>query len=148
MNPNLPGSQQPQVTALRQKIRLLNFPSIPRFIPERLLSLQTLNYIKLFIVGSISILLVGKIISEGIILNDNIKESNKIKLVREQIINEVSHLKVLESQYKNYKDIYLRIALLDYKLGNNDESRRYIKKSLQVDPNFREGLVLGEKVGL
>ncbi len=44
--------------------------------------------------------------------------------------------------------VYYKIASLDYRVGNIDESKEYLKKALEIDPNFKDGYVLGAKVGL
>jgi len=81
-------------------------------------------------------------------ISQNFDKANKTKFAREQLTTEVRNLKILETQYKNYRDIFFRIAILDYRLGNLTEARTYIKKSLEVDPNFNEGLAFGKKVGI
>jgi tetratricopeptide (TPR) repeat protein len=148
MNNNLPNEQIPQsypgVIAPREKY----FPSIYRFITERLISVKLLHFTIIIITCLISVLLVIRIIQQSTLIRQNLDETKGLKAQREQIIGELKDLKVLEPQYTGYRDIYFRIATLNYQLGNIDESKKYIKKALEVDPNFKEGQVLGEKVGV
>lgn len=37
----------------------------------------------------------------------------------------------------NYRDGYLKLALLYYKLYENEKAREYLQKALELDPNFK-----------
>src|SRR5664279_2938578 len=148
MNNKLPNEQIPQsyigVIAPRKKY----FPSISRFITEHLISVKLLHYTIIVITCLLSVLLLVRIFQQSTLIRHNIDESNRLKMQREQLTGELKNLKVMEPQYTGYRDIYFRIATLNYQLGNVDESKKYIKKALDADPNFKEGQVLEEKVGL
>lgn len=67
---------------------------------------------------------------------------------RAHLEREVSYWQQVADKYKGYRDVYYRIATLQFKLGNVSASQEYVKKALDLDPNFPEGRVLGTKVGL
>ena len=66
---------------------------------------------------------------------------------RLELQNEVAYWEQIANKYQGYRDVYYRIAALQYKLGNTVTSSQYVKKALQLDPNFPEGNVLGMHVG-
>ena len=65
---------------------------------------------------------------------------------REAVSKEISYWKNISSQYEDYRDVYFRIAALEYKMGNTQQSTEYMQKALLLDPNFEAGKVLGEKI--
>mgnify|MGYP004417280321 FL=1 len=60
----------------------------------------------------------------------------------------ITYWEGISEKYKGYRDVYYRIAALQFKVGNVAASQEYVKKALELDPNFPEGHVLGAKVGL
>jgi len=78
----------------------------------------------------------------------NIKQRESLAQERIQLQNEVNYWEAIAQKYQGYRDVYYRIAALQYKLGNTNESQKYVKKALELDPNFPEGHVLGAKIGL
>lgn len=132
------------VTALRNR---KYFPSIFRFIPEYTFSRRTAYYGKLIIISFAATLLCLGIIQQSMTIDQNVQKLKQIRLERQQIAKEIRYLQTLEGEYAGYRDMYYRIAVLEYKLGDINHSKQYIQKALAVDPNFREGRVLGEKIG-
>lgn len=49
------------------------------------------------------------------------------------------------SEKPNYRDGYLQLAYLHYKLYENEKAKEYLKKALELDPNFEPALEL-EKI--
>ena len=47
-----------------------------------------------------------------------------------------------------YRDGYLQLAVLNYKLWQNEKAQAYLKKALLVDPNFEATLKLKQLVSL
>ncbi len=83
----------------------------------------------------------------GIIWN-NVKQQEVLAQQRLELQNEVKYWEGIANKYQGYRDVYYRIAAIQYKLGNITESQKYIKKALELDPNFPQGHVLGAHVGL
>ncbi len=150
MKRNLPKSHSETAVpaTLPQKRRLVDFPNIYRFITERQFIEKSLSISKVLIISVVSGLLLAQIILRSMTLLHNLEEEKRITNVRAQINGEVNYWKKVAKEYKNYRDAYYQIAVLEYKLGNIDDSKKYVKKALELDPNFKSGNVLGEKVGL
>ncbi len=115
------------------------FPKITRFITESW---------KMMVVSFLSGLLIMGIFLQGLSLQKNLAAERKTSTDREKIAIEINRWKKNLEKYPDYRDGYYKLASLEYKLGNIEESKKYIKKALRLDPNFKEGQVLGAEVGL
>ena len=124
-----------------------HFPNIPRFITEKLFSGRAFFFLKYIFVGAISGALLIAITLQGVELRGNARQAEQVAQDREQVMQEIVYWKQIADTYSGYRDIYYRIATLQYKLGNTTEAKVYLKKALDLDPNFEEARVLGEKVG-
>lgn len=45
--------------------------------------------------------------------------------------------KDIATKFPNYRDAYFQVAILSYRLGDRQEQELYIKKTLELDPNFQ-----------
>lgn len=115
------------------------FPRITRFITESW---------KLIATSFISGILLILIMIQAANLYNNTQKIKKVKRDHEKVVREIKYWKSTLGKYDNYRDSYFKIASLDYRVGNIDESKEYLKKALEIDPNFKDGYVLGAKVGL
>lgn len=77
-----------------------------------------------------------------------IKQQQYLAQERVRLQREIQYWQGVADKYKGYRDVYYRIASLQYRLGNVEESQKYVKKALELDPNFPEGSVLGAKIGI
>lgn len=58
---------------------------------------------------------------------------------RGKIIFEISHWEKIATNYKDYRDAYFKLAVLEYQLGESEKSKNYLDKALELDPNFEKG---------
>ena len=77
--------------------------------------------------------------------------TNLVKLrvaQRERLVVEtqVSHWQGVVNRYKNYRDGYYQLAVLEYRLGNNQAAYDYSQKTLEMDPGFKEAKQLLEEI--
>lgn len=124
------------------------FPKNLRLITEHSFSKEQSQQIKVILASIVSLFLLGLIFIQGVVLWDNFNQHIAFQQEREQLQNEVTYWEGVANKYQGYRDVYYRIAALQYKLGNTVESQNYVKKALELDPNFPEGRVLGAKIGL
>lgn len=123
------------------------FPSIFRFIPEKPLSSQkNIRLAKISIISTVSAILLGTTITQSLVLIKNRDHLKKIIAERETIEKEVNYWKKTTEKYQNYPDIYLKIASLEYRLGNTQIAKNLIEKALTINPELQQGRVLGEKI--
>lgn len=59
----------------------------------------------------------------------------------------IVHWEKIIKQKPNYRDGYLQLALLHYKLYQNEEARRYLEEALVIDPNFKSAKELKKILG-
>jgi len=107
----------------------LKFPNIFRFITERK---YFIAFLVLFVI-SLAIIIVG------VNLYKNISEKEEVDKERRGIIKEVEFWKEVVSEYKDYRDAYFQLALLEYRLGDYKASGFYLQKTFELDPNFEKG---------
>lgn len=124
------------------------FPSNIRSITEISLTSSQSQNIKIGLVSMFSLFLIALIFLQGVTLWYNVKQQEVYMQERAHLEREVSYWQQVADKYKGYRDVYYRIATLQFKLGNVSASQEYVKKALDLDPNFPEGRVLGTKVGL
>ena len=48
------------------------------------------------------------------------------------------------SKYKDYRDGYFQLAVLEYQLGNIQKAKLHLDEVLKLDPNFEKGRELGK----
>jgi tetratricopeptide (TPR) repeat protein len=128
------------------KKKLPEFPRIPRFITEEVISVKTLFIFKLLLICAVSALLMLQIVREAVTLPKNLAQARLVQDSNQKVVSEIAQWKKMADTYTGYRDIYYRIAFLEYSQGNLDEAKKYIQKALDVDPNFDAGRVLGEKI--
>jgi tetratricopeptide (TPR) repeat protein len=124
------------------------FPKNLRAITEFTFSSSQSYTIKIILTSAVSIFLLAFIFLEGVAIRYNIQQQEIQAQQRLQVEDEVKYWEGIANKYQGYRDVYYRIAALQYKLGNISESQKYVKKALELDPNFPQGHVLGAHVGL
>ena len=124
------------------------FPRNLRLITEYSFTQAQSHNIKVILVSIFSLFLIGLIFLQGVSLWYSIQEKEVFAQQRVQLQQEVQAWQQVANKYKGYRDVYYRIASIQYKLGNVASAQSYVKKALQLDPNYPEGQVLGAKIGL
>ncbi len=111
----------------REAKKISLFPKIYRFITESW---------KLIVTSFVSGLLLIAIALQSVSLYQNLQEEKKLSSDRQKTVAELAFWKQTVGKYKNYRDAYFKIATLEYRLGDVDEAKIYLKKILDLDPNF------------
>ena len=124
------------------------FPSFFRFITEYSFSSQQSQNIKIFLSSFLSLFLLGLIFLQAVVFWHQLQQQQYVVAQKSQLQKEIKYWQQVADKYQGYRDVYYRIASLQYKLGNVDAAQSYVKKALELDPNFPAGHVLGAKVGL
>jgi tetratricopeptide (TPR) repeat protein len=124
------------------------FPSNIRSITEHSFDQAQSKNLKIYLISAFSLFLLVLIFLQSVTLWYNMQQREVYLAERAYLEKEVTYWTQVADKYQGYRDVYYRIASLQYKLGNTAASQEYIKKALEIDPNFPEGRVLGTKVGL
>lgn len=126
----------------KSKKRKDKFPNIYRFISDRKKVFGV--YSKTLIIFTLFIFIVT-IIVLGYDLYENIQDKEKIDLERDRITKEINFWNSFLGKHKGYRDGYLQLSILEYKLRNFNKAKSYLDEALAIDPNFEKGKEL-EKV--
>ena len=121
------------------------FPNIFRSIAENNFFLKVKKNQRAILIGFVSTLIFGAVLVVAVDSYRNYKENQKISRERAKIENEITFWESSLINYPNYRDAYFKLALLNHQLKNFDKTEKYLEKTLQIDPNFREGRKL-EKI--
>jgi tetratricopeptide (TPR) repeat protein len=124
------------------------FPRNIRIITEYSFPEKQSTTIKVILTSAVSLFLIAMIFMQGIAFWKNIQQKEALLQQREQLHNQVKYWQDISQKYQGYRDVYYRIAAIEYKLGDVSASQAYVKKALELDPNFPEGRVLGAHIGL
>lgn len=120
------------------------FPSIYRFITEYLRS-QIHWSIEAVFFAVIGILLVSLSFFVGFRLTNDLSYIEKLKEQHKSIASQIAFWENAVSTYKDFRDGYFKLALLEYQRGNLLKAKVYLQDALIIDPNFEKGREL-EKI--
>lgn len=67
------------------------------------------------------------------------QDKKQIDVRREEINMEIKHWQEIVNTYKDYRDGYFKLAILEYRLKDLEKSKYYLDKALTLDPNFEQG---------
>ncbi|QQG40713.1 MAG: hypothetical protein HYV37_00060 [Candidatus Levyibacteriota bacterium] len=120
-----------------KKKNQVNFPSIYRFIPAK--SFFDKTFWKWIIGGFIALLLVIMFVISSIQTYKHFQDKKLEEVKRKELILKVEYWEKVINKYKNYRDGYFQLAVLEYQLGNKEKAKMYLDKVFLLDPNFEEG---------
>lgn len=66
----------------------------------------------------------------------NIRLQNETQRQRQSLISQVGYWQEIVSKESGYRDGYFMLSVLEYQLGNFQQSKIYLDKVLSIDPNF------------
>ncbi|MBI1982220.1 MAG: hypothetical protein HYY87_02955 [Candidatus Levybacteria bacterium] len=104
------------------------FPSIYRRITETK-----------FLVIAASVLIGVAVIIVGADVGKNIQKKQNIEKERIKIAKEIEYWEKTIEKYKDFRDAYFQLAVLNYRLKNAEKAKDYLKRVFELDPNFEEG---------
>lgn len=119
-----------------KKPKLVEFPKIYRWIPERVSSLKLSGEVKAVFAGFILLILFLTLLLVGLDIYKNLGEKQTIERERERLTQEIKYWQDISNKHKDYRDAYFRLAVLEYKLGDKAKASFYLQKTLELDPNF------------
>jgi tetratricopeptide (TPR) repeat protein len=71
----------------------------------------------------------------------------KIEAKPEDIRQLIAYWEEIISEKPNYRDGYLQLAILNYKLFENEKAKEYLERALELDPNFETTKELKKVLG-
>jgi len=122
------------------------FPSISRFITERVPKTSSMHFTKVLLVSFVSGMILIGISLQGALLQRNVQAMDMLAGQREQMVKEIGYWEQFANKHGAYRDVYLRLAALHYRVGNVDIAKGFLQKAVELDPNSEAGKVLGAKI--
>lgn len=120
------------------------FPSIYRFITEYFKA-QVSWSIEAVFFAVIGIMLVLLSCFIGFRLAHDLSYVEKLEEQHKSIASQIAFWENAVSTYKDFRDGYVALALLEYQRGNLLKAKVYLQDALIIDPNFEKGREL-EKI--
>lgn len=108
----------------------LHFPQILRKITAKTLW----RWLIALIIVSILLLQLAQL---GKTLYQNYYDAQLKQAEKQKLENEISEWKRVVSLRPDYRDAYFELAVLTYRLGRLDETKQYLAKVLELDPNYQ-----------
>lgn len=108
--------------------RPFQFPNIFRIITE-----------KYFLGLIVSLVLILILAIMGLDLYRDVLEQKKSETEKKEIISNIEYWQGIVDKYKDFRDAYFQLTILEYRLRNFDKAKSYINKVLSIDPNFEKG---------
>jgi len=110
-------------------VKMFKLPNISRSITDKFLFSKVVT-IFLFSIFLIAIIIVGFDLLKGIY--------GEIRLTEERRETEIqiNYWKNILDKQSNYRDGYIELAILEYRLGDKGKAVTYLQDALNTDPNF------------
>lgn len=134
---------QTTVYVAAKKEKEAKFPNISRFITERVALLSHKRVpLKVLISSVLSFLFVLVIMFQAVMLFQTWQKFSTIQAEKARLYQEVGYWQDVTGKFANYRDGYFSLAVLYYRLGNDEKARENIEKVLSIDPRFEQGIAL------
>lgn len=129
------------------------FPNISRFITELKKVIKknkkTLLLTNRFFILMSTFILIGLSLFLIFCLQGNLKTLEKNKKEKEGVLKEIKKWQNTVKEYKDYRDGYFMLSILEYRIKNYEKAREYLDDVFEIDPNFKQGreleLILQDK---
>ncbi|MBI5464998.1 hypothetical protein HY946_00100 [Candidatus Gottesmanbacteria bacterium] len=76
-----------------------------------------------------------------------LKILEKIKNEPQKIRQEISFWEKVAMEKQDYRDAYIRLAILNYQIYETERAKEYLKKALELDPNFEPAREIKKMLG-
>ncbi|MCL4354869.1 hypothetical protein M1349_05410 [Patescibacteria group bacterium] len=130
----------------QKKIKGNELPKNSRFITEKPFLFLAVWLRKLVFPAAYLALLVV-LVFVGMDVYQKSQRYFELSYQKENIRQEISGLEKKIQTYPSFKEGYLRLAILEYRLGNINKSRKYIRKAVLLDPNYKQAQDFAKLIG-
>src|SRR5680860_80547 len=124
------------------KKQLHEFPKIYRFITENLNSLIKNKNTRVGVFVFIYISLITLIVYLGFNFYNNYNILVMLRQEKEKTENKIMVWQGIIEKYPSFKDAYLQLGALEYKIRNFEKASTYVKKALVLDPEYSDAIEL------
>lgn len=130
----------------------LKFPSIYRTITEKL-NFKSSNklakfyaYFSIVLTSIVVISLTILIVFISIDFGQNFTKFQTLQTQRKDLISKINFWSSIAEKYSGYPDAYLNISSLYFQLNDLKNARKYIDKTLLLNPDYEIAKQLAEKI--
>ncbi len=134
-----------KASAKKEKITK-ELPKNSRFITERAV-LFSFSRLKKIILPVIYLALFALLVFVAADVYQESRQYFALTSQTEDIKQEIGSLEKKVQIYPSFKEGYLRLAILEYRLGDIDKSKKYIRKAVLLDPNFKQAQDFAKLIG-
>lgn len=131
---------------VQKKQKGKEFPKNSRLITEKVIFKKKTNFLK-FVLPVLYIILLCLLTVIGVDVYKNARIYLDLTSEKGQITKDIRELQDKIGKYPSFKEGYLKLAILEYRLGKFEESRKYIREALNLDPNFKDAEEFAKIVG-
>ena len=136
----------------KNKDSKLKFPSIYRTITEKLNYKPSVKLTKFYAYFSVLLTFIA-IISLTILIvfisidfGQNFTKYQSLDTQRKDLISKINFWNSIAEKYTGYPDAYLNISSLYFQLDDLGNARKYINKTLLLNPDYEKARQLEEKI--
>ncbi len=144
--PNKEQHAQKQEGKKKGQKRAIKFPSIYRFIPELVTKSGVIidgKTIIGFVSGCVLLLIVMQLVD----VRENYFALKQVQFDRTHVLAETLYWQKVIQKYPSYRDAYFRLAVLANSIGEKDQARAYLLKTIELDPTFEKGKEMLQRLG-
>jgi tetratricopeptide (TPR) repeat protein len=130
----------------KKKKNTSELPKNYRFITDKLKFILANKYFK---IGAFSLIYTSLIILISFLSFDfynYYSTQENLKQEREKTVIQIATWKNVIEKYPNFKDAYLQLGALEYKIGDFEKAKEYVKKALVLDPEYSDAIELNKRI--
>jgi tetratricopeptide (TPR) repeat protein len=126
--------------------KTLELPKIYRFITEKVSSISKNKTVVVSIYSLLYLIMVAVTVYLSVNIYKNLTIYQKVSSEQATIISQIKSWQGIIKDYPNFKDAYLQIAVLEYRLKNYERSKEFCNKALLLDPEYSDAIELSKKL--
>lgn len=119
----------------KKQVSKLKFPNIYRIITDQ----RTWVVLVLIVLG----IAIGMVSFE---LYKAFEQKSIIEARHTALEEDLKYWQEIQKKHPEYRDAYIKLAVISYSLGNSTQARQYISEALKLDPNSEEAQKLEKMV--
>jgi len=137
----------------KEQKRIIKFPSFSRLFTERISEarpraariipeLVTKSGVIIdgkTIIGFVSGCVLLLIVMQLVDVRENYLALKQVQFDRTHVLAETLYWQKIIQKYPSYRDAYFRLAVLANSIGEKEQARAYLLKTIELDPTFDKG---------
>lgn len=132
------ASKKQEINLNPKKTHAGKFPRISRAITESILSFVRDE--KNVLLASLSgVFFFCLMLYMTVQLSVSLRLQKTVEMERGKVAAERAFWEAVTKERPGFRDGYFMLALLEYRLGKEQEAKQNVSKALEIDPNFQKG---------